>query len=381
MIDISKLVYEKITQGDNLRYASDVHRKPIVVWNSTRRCNLSCIHCYADSTSDIYPGELTTEEAKQLILGLAEYRAPVFLFSGGEPFMRGDLFELIEFVNKHGIRPVISTNGTLIDEKTAKKLKEVNIGYVGISLDGIGEVNDKFRGMDGAFEKSKEGFKNCVNAKVKVGLRLTLTKQNLKNLPQIFDFIRDEKINRACFYHLVYCGRGSDMTKDDLTHDETREAVDYIVKRTGELLNENGEVDILTVDNHTDGVYIYKKILEEDPKRASEIYRLLKINGGNSSGIGIACIDNLGNVFADQFMRNHSFGNIRERKFSKIWEDTSNPIMAGLKDRKKLLKSKCGICKYVDICNGNFRARAEAVYGDIWETDPQCYLSELEVTS
>lgn len=381
MIDISKLVYGKITQGDNLRYASDVHKKPIVVWNSTRRCNLSCIHCYADSTSDIYPGELSTEEAKQLILDLAQYRAPVFLFSGGEPFLRDDLFELIEFTNKHGIRPVISTNGTLIDDKTAKKLKEVNIGYVGISLDGIGEINDKFRGMDGAFEKSKEGFQNCVNAKVKVGLRLTLTKQNFKNLPQIFDFIRDEKINRACFYHLVYCGRGSDMTKDDLTHEETREAVDYIIERTGELLKAGQQIDILTVDNHTDGVYIYKKILKEDTKRAKEIYRLLKINGGNSSGIGIACIDNLGNVFADQFMRNHSFGNIRQRKFSDIWEDISNPIMAGLKDRKKLLKNKCGICKYVDICNGNFRARAEAVYGDIWETDPQCYLSELEVTS
>lgn len=382
MIDITKLFNEEEKQGDYLRYKKGgVHKRPIVVWNCTRRCNLNCVHCYSDSENKDYPNELSTDEAKVMIKDLADFGVPVFLFSGGEPFLRTDLFELIEFTKKSGMVPVISTNGTVISPTAAKRVKELGVRYVGISLDGIGEINDKFRGKAGAFVDAMQGFRNCVDAGQRVGLRLTLTKRNCADIDNIFDFIERENINRACFYHLVYCGRGSSMVGDDLTHDETRKAIDRILVRTEDLYKRGLKKELLTVDNHTDGVYIYQTLKKTDPKKAEMFYDLLKINGGNNSGIGIGCIDNVGNVHADQFWTSHSFGNVLKRPFSEIWMDTTDPLMKGLKDRKKLLKGKCAKCHYQEICNGNFRVRAEVVYKDPWAEDPACYLTEEEVTS
>lgn len=391
MIGISKLYCGGATTGDALRYEresasspADVLRaslgkKPIVVWNSTRRCNLKCVHCYASSENHDYPNELTTAEAEAMVRDLGEFKAPVLLFSGGEPFIREDMYDLAALAKELGIRPVISTNGTLITEKAAQRVKDVGFGYVGISLDGISEVNDSFRGVDGAFKAAMRGFDNCVAVGQKCGLRLTLTRHNYRELNGIFDFIEEHKIDRACFYHLVYTGRGSGIRKDDLTHEESRAAVDLIIDRTADFHRRGLDVDILTVDNHCDGPYLYMRMLREGSPRAEEVMRLLKRNGGNSSGVGIADVDNEGNVHADQFWWHYSFGNVRERKFSEIWVDTSDPVMAGLKDRKPLLKGRCAKCKWLDICNANFRVRAEAVYNDIWAPDPACYLTDEEI--
>ncbi len=391
MIGITKLYCGTAMTGDPLRYGRQskgmpahllqysADKKPIVVWNGTRRCNLKCIHCYADSENKAYPNELSTEEIQAVIRDLGEFGAPVFLFSGGEPLIREDIYENAALCKELGIRPVISTNGTLITEKAAQRIKETGFGYVGISLDGIGESNDFFRGQKGAFDAAMRGFDNCVAVGQKVGLRLTLTRHNYEQLDAIFDFIEEHRINRACFYHLVYTGRGSEMRKDDLTHEESRKAVDLIIDRTADMNRRGLDVDILTVDNHCDGPYLYMRMLREGNPRADEVLQLLKWNGGNSSGIGIADIDNEGNVHADQFWWHHSFGNVRERPFSEIWTDTSDPLMAGLKDRKPLLKGRCASCKWLDICNGNFRVRAEAVYGDVWAPDPACYLTDEEI--
>jgi len=412
MISITKLFCGAESSGDSLRYgvqsdkmpARQSHsggterflqsfkdKKPIVVWNMTRRCNLHCIHCYSDSDDKIYKGELTTEQSRKFIEDLSEFKIPVLLFSGGEPLIRKDLFELGEYAKKLGIRIVISTNGTLINADNAKTIREVGFDYVGISLDGIGSVNDKFRGKQGAFEKAMAGFRNCAAVGQKVGLRLTLTKHNYRELPAIFDFIEKEKVDRACFYHLVYAGRGSVMSGDDLTKEESRKAIDYIIERTIDFHKRGLNKDILTVDNHADAVYIYLKLKKENPKRAEEALKLLIANGGNSSGISIANIDNLGNIHPDQFWQTHTFGNIRERKFGEIWMDTTDPVMAKLKMRAQnggwvslrsnFLKGRCGKCKWLDICNGNFRIRAEAIHSDIWAEDPACYLTEEEITS
>jgi radical SAM protein with 4Fe4S-binding SPASM domain len=336
------------------------------------------VHCYSDSENKEYPGELSTSEAKDMITDLAGFGVPVMLFSGGEPFLRKDFFELLEFAIKSGIGSVISTNGTCINKNIAKRLKELGVRYVGISLDGIGEINDKFRGRVGAFEEAIAGFRACREVDQRVGLRLTLTKSNYQNINQIFDFIEEEGINRACFYHLVYSGRGADMQKDDLTHAESRAVVDTIINRAQKFCETGKEVEILTVDNHTDAVYLYKRMLKEDPARAKEVYALLKINGGNSSGIGWGCIDNQGDVHADQFFTSYSFGNVKSRKFSEIWQDTGDPVMKILKDRKGKIGGKCSTCHYFEICNGNFRARAMAVYKDRWAEDPACYISKEE---
>ena len=391
MIGITKLYCGTATTGDTLRYGRQskgmpahllqysADKKPIVVWNSTRRCNLSCIHCYADSENKAYPNELSTEEIQTVIRDLGAFGAPVFLFSGGEPFIREDMHENAALAKECGIRPVISTNGTLITEKVAQRVKDTGFGYVGISLDGIGEQNDFFRGKKGAFEAAMRGFDNCVAVGQKVGLRLTLTRHNYEQLDAIFDFIEEHEINRACFYHLVYTGRGSGMQKDDLTHEESRKAVDLIIDRTADLQRRGKDVDILTVDNHCDGPYLYMRMLREGSERADDVLQLLEWNGGNSSGIGIADIDNEGNVHADQFWWGYSFGNVRERPFSEIWPDTSDHLMAGLKDRKQLLTGRCAKCKWLDICNGNFRVRAQAVHNDVWAPDPACYLTDEEI--
>ncbi|MDI6655118.1 MAG: radical SAM protein [Candidatus Hydrothermarchaeota archaeon] len=380
MIGCTKLLCGTASVGDALRYGRfSKDKKPIVVWNVSQRCNLRCMHCYANAANREFEGELTTQEAKKFISDLAEFKVPVLLFSGGEPLMRGDLFGLGKFAASLGLRTVISTNGTLITPEIAQKIKEANFSYVGISLDGIEKTNDKFRGKKGAFEEALQGIRSCKEVNVRVGLRFTISKHNYRDIPAIFDLIEKEKIPRACFYHLVYSGRGSKMIREDLARKQTRRIVDFIFDKTLDFCKRRVDTEILTVDNHTDGVYLYLRVKEEQPKRAEEVLQLLRWNGGNNSGIAIANVDNFGYVHADQFWRHYSFGNVRERKFGEIWSDTSDPLMAGLKSRKHLLKGRCGACKYLDICNGNFRVRAEAVYGDVWAPDPACYLTDEEI--
>lgn len=402
MIDITKLFCGRDTTGDPLRYGhsrgaghgsphategpghsvpkSAAERRPVVAWNTTRRCNLRCVHCYTDSYNRRYAGELTTEEGKALIDDLADFGVPALLLSGGEPLVRRDLFELAAHARERGVRITLSTNGTLINEANARRIREAGFNYVGISFDGIGETNDRFRGMEGAFDLALRGVRNCMAVDQKVGLRLTLTRRNYQDLHGIFDFIEKEGIQRACFYHLVYAGRGSDMTHDDLTHAEARHAIDIILERTLDYHRRGLHKDILTVDNHVDGPYLYMKLRQTDPERAERVRELLEWNGGgaNSSGVGFGNIDFFGNVHPDQFWQGHTFGNVRERKFSEIWTDTSDPLMAGLKDRLPLLKGKCHNCRFLKMCGGSFRVRALAVTGDPWAPDPACYLTEEE---
>jgi 12,18-didecarboxysiroheme deacetylase len=391
MIGVTKLLCGKVTPSDALRYGRRSDRapsnllqftqdkKPIVVWNSTKACNLRCIHCYYTARAQADPDELSTAEAKTMIDDLVEFGAPVLLFSGGEPLLRADLYELGAYAVERGLRTVISTNGTLIDWHAAARIKQAGFSYVGISLDGIGATNDRFRGMGGAFDAALAGIRACTEAGVRTGLRLTLNRHNYEDLDGIFGLLEAEHIRRACFYHLVYAGRGARLQSDDLSLEESRAAVDLIFNRSEDLSRRGVDIEILTVDNHADGPYLLRRVQADQPERAEEVLQLLRWNGGNSSGIGIADVDHLGYVHADQFWQYHSFGNVRERPFSQIWTDLSDPLMAGLKDRRSLLKGRCATCQYLDICNGNFRVRAEAVFDDVWAPDPACYLTDEEI--
>lgn len=388
MIGVSKLLCGVEHFGDRLRYAHGSHGQkhgavagygPVVAWNVSRTCNLHCIHCYSDSEEKDYPGELTTQEAKKFIDDLADFNVPVLLLSGGEPLMRSDIFDLVAHARKHDIRVTFSTNGTLITPDVAKEIKKFGVGYVGISLDGIGDNNDRFRGKKGAFEDALRGIRNCLAIDQRVGLRFTINRHNLRDMEDIFRLIEEEKIPRVCFYHLVYSGRGGSMMQEDITHEESRHAMDLIMGKAIEFYKKGSDVEILTVDNHADIVYLYLKIKETEPELAETVWKLMQLNGGNRSGIAFANVDSLGYVHPDQFTQNHTFGNVKERPFKEIWTDTSHPILAGLKDRKPLLKGRCSKCKWLNVCNGNFRARAEAVTGDFWESDPACYLTDEEI--
>ena len=391
MIGISKLYCGTVEPSDALRYgrkSSELpshllqfskDKRPVVVWNITRRCNLKCVHCYAHAKDQVFDNELTTEQGKNLIDDLSQYKVPVLLLSGGEPTIRKDLPELAAYAIEKGMRAVISTNGTLITQQMARVLKDIGLSYVGISLDGMEKIHDRFRGVKGAFRSALEGIKNCQDAGIKVGLRFTINKFNVNEIENIFKLLEDMDIPRACFYHLVYAGRGSKLVEEDLTHDETRKAVDMIMDLTKKLHDKGKEKEILTVDNHADGPYIYLRLLKEDPKRAAEVLELLKMNEGNNSGRGIGCISWDGEVYADQFWRHHSFGNVRKRPFSEIWTDTSEPLMKKLKEKKKYVKGRCAKCRWLDVCAGNFRVRAEAVTGDAFAPDPACYLTDEEI--
>lgn len=360
-----------------LQFSKDKH--PVVVWNVTRRCNLKCVHCYAHARDESFSNELTTEQGKQLIDDLADFGVPVILFSGGEPLIRKDLPELAHYAVEKGLRAVISTNGTLIPPETAKILKDIGLSYVGISLDGMEAINDRFRGVKGAFKAALEGIENCRNAGIKVGLRFTVNRFNVDQIPNIFNLLREMDIPRACFYHLVYAGRGSSLVQEDLSHEEARASVDLIMDLTRRLHDEGRPKEILTVDNHADGPYLYLRLLKENPQRAKEVLELLEMNEGNSSGIGIGCVSWDGEVYADQFWRHHSFGNIKNRPFSEIWTDTTEPLMKKLKEKKRHVTGRCARCRWLEICGGNFRVRAEAVTGDVWAPDPACYLTDKEI--
>jgi 12,18-didecarboxysiroheme deacetylase len=391
MIGISKLYCGQVEPSDALRYGRhsgklpshllqfSKDKKPVVVWNMTRRCNLKCVHCYAQALDEMGEDGISTEQGKAIIDDLAAYGAPVMLFSGGEPLVRQDLVELAHHAVSKGMRAVISTNGTLITKEKARELKGVGLSYVGISLDGGEQVHDHFRKVPGSFKKALEGIENCQAEGLKVGLRFTINKRNAGEVPVLFDLVRDLEVPRICFYHLVYSGRGSELIKEDLDHAETRQMVDLIMDRTRALFDAGKPKEVLTVDNHADGPYLWMRMKREDPKRAEEVFELLQYNEGNSSGRGIGCISWDGKVHADQFWRNHTFGNVLERPFSEIWDDPNIELLHKLKDKKAHVGGRCAKCRFLNICAGNFRARAEAWHGDIWAEDPACYLTDEEI--
>lgn len=391
MIGISKLYCGTVEPSDALRYGRhssslpshllqfSADKRPVVVWNVTRQCNLKCVHCYAHATAAAVADELSTAEGHALIDDLARFGAPVILFSGGEPLVRNDLPQLAAYAVSKGMRAVISTNGTLITPDVARTLKAIGLSYVGISLDGMRAINDRFRGVPGAYDKALAGIRNCQAAGIKVGLRFTINRFNVGDIPAIFDLLEQMQIPRVCFYHLVYAGRGSKMVQEDLSRAETRQAVDLIIDRTRALYAKGLAKEVLTVDNHADGPYLYLRLLKEDPRRAAEVLELLKMNEGNNSGRGIGCVSWDGEVYADQFWRHHSFGNVRQRPFSQIWTQPEDELLRKLKHKKEYVTGRCAGCAWLDICAGNFRVRAEAIHGDVWAPDPACYLTDEEI--
>ena len=390
MIGISKLYLGKVEVSDPLRYGRkssqlpshllqfSEDKKPVVVWNVTSRCNLSCTHCYA--ATDGLTGDLSTHEALAVIDDLAEFGCPVLLFSGGEPFTRPDILQLARHAAGKGLRVVFSTNGTLIDAPLAAEIKAIGVSYVGISIDGSEKTHDLFRACPGAFQRSLEGIRHCRDAGVKVGLRVTMTKDNVGDIAAIFDLMEAERIPRICLYHLVYCGRGAELASQDLSPDQRRAALDLIIARTARLHERGFPVEVLTVDNHCDGPYLYLRMTAEKNPRAEDVMTLLRMNGGNSTGNGIGCISWDGTVYPDQFWRNKPVGNVRSQRFSQIWgHPEPGSLLALLRQKKNHVTGRCVTCRFLDVCGGNFRARAEAATGDIWGVDPACYLTDDEI--
>ena len=384
MIGVSKLLIDKTEPSDELRYGGkDGHpgdtpasrNRPIVVYNCLQRCNLRCIHCYAQATGEEAPDILSTDEAKKMIDSTADFGCPVMLFSGGEPLLREDVFDLMRHAKARGMRTTLSTNGTLITPEVAEDLKSCNMGYVGISLDGMKEIHDKFRRHKGCWEEALAGLDNCKAAGLRTGLRITLTKHNYMEVPKLLDLIVEREINRICFYHLVYTGRGSDLINEDLTDQQTRDTLDIIFERTLEMHEKGYDKEVLTVDNHADGPYLWMWAKKNRPELADRVHDMIKSNKAKSTGQGISCVSWNGDVSPDQFWREKVLGNVRDSSFEDIWMNEDNKFLMDLRRREELVTGKCGRCRFLDVCRGGFRARAEAKFGDIWAEDPACYLT------
>ncbi len=388
MIGISKLLVDKEEPSDELRYGSRGHgrrtpssfNRPIVVYNCVRRCNLKCVHCYAHATSEEDPDVLSTGEAMAMIDSCADFGCPVMLFSGGEPLMREDVFDLMRRAKERGMRTTLSTNGALITREVARELKTCNMGYVGVSLDGMEDTHDKFRRVKGCWKKALEGIGHCQAEGIRTGLRVTLTKHNYKEVPALLDLLVELEVPRVCFYHLVYTGRGSEIMEADLTHEQTRETMDVIIERTLSIHEAGLDKEVLTVDNHADGPYLWMWCVKNRPELADRVREMIMANKAKSTGQGISCVSWNGDVSPDQFWRDKVLGNVRKNSFEEIWTDPDNSFLADLRRREELVTGKCGRCRFLEVCRGGFRARAEAKYGDLWAEDPACYLTEEEIS-
>jgi len=351
--------------------------RPLVVWNVTYRCNLRCAHCYIDAHERSACGELTSEEALALVNDLAEMRVPVLLFSGGEPLMRKDTLGLARYALEKGLRPVLSSNGTLIDAHMASRIRAAGVQYVGVSIDGLEATHDRFRCMPGAFRAAVDGIRHCNQAGVKAGIRFTLSAINCADLPGVLDLVEELAVPRFCLYHLVYSGRGTALKGHDVAPAQRRAAIQTLIERVLDWERRGVDTEVLTTDQHADGVLLQAHMAERDPDRADEVRRLLQMHGGCSAGCKMANIDPLGDVHACQFWGHVSLGNVRQRKFSAIWRDQGNRVLCDLRRKQDLIKGKCAECAHKDVCGG-CRIRAEAVFGDAWAEDPACYLTAEE---
>ncbi len=354
-------------------------RGPVVIWNLVRRCNLNCRHCYSLSADTDFPGELSTAEVFAVMDDLKAFGVPALILSGGEPLLRPDIFEISARAKEMGFFVALSTNGTLIDEACARKIAAQGYDYLGISLDGIGAVHDRFRRKEGAYDEALAGLRRCRDLGVKVGVRFTMTERNVDSLVALLDLVEAERIDKFYLSHLVYAGRGNRYRADDARHATTRQSMDILFERCLEDLRAGGSRAFVTGNNDADGVYLLHWTRRRFPEREAHLRALLAAWGGNASGVGVANIDNLGEVHPDTMWWHHALGNVRERPFSEIWNDLSDPIMAGLKARPRKIGGRCGDCAYFDICGGNTRVRALRVYDDPWAEDPACYLTDAEI--
>lgn len=352
---------------------------PVVIWNLTRRCNLSCRHCYSISANTEFPGELSFAECSRVLEQLRAFRVPVVIFSGGEPLLRPDVFDLARLARELGLRTALSSNGTLIDASNIEAIADSEFSYVGISIDGIGSTHDRFRRRKGAFAASIQGLRLCQQHGIRTGLRFTMTQDNAHELPAILRLMADEGVERFYFSHLNYAGRGNTNRQRDALHQMTRDAMDLLFETSLSLQRDGRPKTFTSGNNDADGVYFLHWVRRHFPQSQAHVEAHLRRWGGNASGLNVANIDNLGNVHPDTMWWHLCLGNVKSRSFGEIWNDLSDPVMERLKRRPRALGGRCGACRYLRICNGNTRVRALQTSGDVWGEDPGCYLSDAEV--
>ncbi len=355
MVDIRSFVY-KDKKRDLSQFIG-----PVVVWNLTSRCNLDCIHCYADKGS-LFVKDMPKKVCLDTIKELKLLKTPLVIFSGGEPLLYKGIFDLAKYAIDNSIKVSLSTNGTLIDKAMAIKIKSSGINYVGISIDGMKITHDFLRNKKGAFDKSVTAIKHCKANDIKVGIRFTVARYNVRELKEVLKLAQSLKVDRFCLYNLVYSGRAETLVENDLSSWQRKKVVDELVafvKRT------KGSMEVLTTDSPCDGVYLKRLFNVKDISLS-----------GCSAGDKIINIDEAGFIHPCQFWHDYNIGNIKTDRITKVLK--KDALVLKLRDKAKFLKDQCRQCDSKDLCFG-CRVRAKAVYKDLWKNDPSCYLIDKKV--
>lgn len=354
---------------------------PVVVWNVTRQCNLYCSHCYAAAESQPAAGEFTTAEAKAFLEDLAAAEVPAVSVSGGEPLLREDLVDLIEHASSLGVQPVLTTNGSLLTRENAAALAAAGLRYVAVSVDGLPDHHDRFRGRNGAFAAARRGVDHCLEAGLETGVRYTVSRANADDLEDVLEHFASLDIDRFCLAHLEYGGRGAEIADADLSPQATREVVTRLCELTLAYYDRGEGIETLLDGNFADAGYLVEFARDHfDEERARAVHDRLDRIGGDPTGERVAGVDSQGNVHPSPFWREYSLGNVRDRPFDEIWTDETNPLIEALRDRETRLRGRCRECRHRSICRGGSRVRALSTTGDPFAPDPKCYLSEDERT-
>lgn len=348
----------------------------IMIWNFTNRCNLLCHHCYSKADAK-EKDTLSFEQIKQTIPKLKKAGVNFVIFSGGEPLLRKDIFDIAEVMKENKIMTYLSTNGLYINEKNVQQIIDT-FNYIGISIDGIEEVHDYFRGQKGSYRKSINAIKLIQSYGGNAGIRFTLTKETQDSFYKMFELCEELKVNKLYISHLVYSGRGKENLDIDISKQQRKKYVEYIINKAFEYYENGKDIDLVTGNMEMDAIMLLNKFKERFPTKVEILETKLKTWGGNSAGNRLGNMDWLGNVKPDPFFP-FLIGNYLTTPFDEIWTSKQNELLNKLRQTPRQIKGKCAQCKYIDICNGGSRSRAYAISGDLWEEDPSCYLSYQEI--
>ncbi|HHU64274.1 MAG TPA: radical SAM protein [Clostridiales bacterium] len=346
----------------------------LVVWNFTNACNLNCKHCYQDA-HHVLPDELSLEERLKVIDELDYNYISTLAFSGGEPLIHKDFWQVAKYAHDKGFHLSVATNGTLITKDVAARLKEVGINYVEISVDSVKpEVHDEFRGGKGYWQRTIEGIKNCVEVDgLQVGMATTLTRNNFSELEELIELAKDLNVDYFYVFNFIPVGRGKDIIKDDLTP-EMREEMLRILHTA---LIENEHLGAFSTCPQY-GRYCYQNAPEDviinshyGYAKGEHAKMLADYVGGCGVGRAYCAIQPNGVITPCVFLP-IEVGNLREQRLADIWRNAED--LKGVRDRSTL-KESCGSCDYRSMCGG-CRARAYGYFGDYTAPDPGCIFNK-----
>ena len=344
----------------------------LIVWDITYACNLKCKHCYSNSGKPL-ENELTTAQILNIIDKIDKASIPAVAFSGGEPLIKKDIFDITKYAHDKGIYVAIATNGTLITKNKAKKMKESGVDFVQISLDGANsKTHNSFRGINGIFNKTLTGIKNCVNEDFFVNIATTITKYNYEEIPSIIDLCKKLNVNWFMAYNFVPTGRGEFIIKNDLNPYER----ENLLKELYEKVKTDNNINILSTAPQFSRVAVQlelnddKKIIPThfyNPLLSDKLLNLADFIGGCGCGRFYCAIRPNGNIDPCVFFP-YTVGNIINENFENLWKN--NTILKELRN-KDIIQNNCGKCEYRYICGG-CRARAYGYSGNYLESDPGC---------